>query len=407
MIEEIEQILVTNGIYAFSLHGIDTQTQICTCGKKECNRQGKHPYSKMNWKLLASSKREDIQVIFDRTKKKSLNVGIATGRKGLNGKYLVVVDIDDNSSDFAQKIIKTNTKTFSYKTGGGGYHFWFWSKHPVKNSVSLIAKKVDVRGTNGYVVIPPSNHVSGGKYEFVNGEINEIADLPNEIEVLLNIKKSNLNEEESNQVTSNITYKKRVKHEVPDLLKIWSSYSIQDIRELINSGLTKIPEGTRNHTIFRLLCSDRAMGATKQLLMNNSKTYRLHCENFPTVEYEELERIVESVMKYPPYDNSYENVNTKYINWISKNGIVSPENCKAELLRTDKLFFDTLKKSNTGCSLKTISLTREEFFKSKGIKHYSTYKPSALGLKLRSLGFERIRTSRCNLWNVDIENMIP
>jgi hypothetical protein len=62
-----------------------------------------------------------------------------------------------------------------------------------------------------------------------------------------------------------------------------------------------------------------------------------------------------------------------------------------------------LKKSKTPTSLQIISKIREEFFKINGLNQYSIYKPSALGLKLRSLGFERVRTSTCNLWNVDVQ----
>lgn len=364
---------------------------------KECNRQGKHPYSKMNWKLLATDNPENIEMFFDKINTKNLNLAVATGRKGKNEKYLVVIDIDDEKSTFYEKILKANVKTFYYKTGGGGHHFWFWSRNPVKNSVSLIQNKVDIRGTGGYVIVPPSKHISGNKYELMESETMEISNLPEEFETLLNVKKNH-------EISKNGHEAKTVKkHEVSDLLKLWGNYSVTQIRSMLVSNNLLIPEGTRNYTIFRLLCSDRARGADRRELVRNSQIYRKYCENFPTIDQEELMKIVDSVMKYPIYDNSYENINQKYINWLEKNGIEKEEFLKQKLLTLDNLFFNSLKKSKTPTSLQIISKTREEFFKINGLNQYSIYKPSALGLKLRSLGFERVRTSTCNLWNVDVQ----
>ena len=45
------------------------------------------------------------------------------------------------------------------------------------NSVCHLDDKVDIRGTNGYVVIPPSNHISGREY-VVENPYYEIANLP-------------------------------------------------------------------------------------------------------------------------------------------------------------------------------------------------------------------------------------
>jgi Bifunctional DNA primase/polymerase, N-terminal/Primase C terminal 1 (PriCT-1) len=55
-------------------------------------------------------------------------------------------------------------------TGGGGLHFFF--KHPggiIKNSASKIGPGLDLRGTGGYVVAPPSVHINGHRYAWVAG----------------------------------------------------------------------------------------------------------------------------------------------------------------------------------------------------------------------------------------------
>lgn len=52
-----------------------------------------------------------------------------------------------------------------------GYH-WFLKMpegHDIRNSASRVAKGVDIRGTGGYVVLPPSPHPDGGNYRWQPG----------------------------------------------------------------------------------------------------------------------------------------------------------------------------------------------------------------------------------------------
>jgi hypothetical protein len=49
-------------------------------------------------------------------------------------------------------------------TGGGGWHLYFAPVPGLRNSAGRIGPGVDVRAEDGYVLVPPSNHVSGGCY---------------------------------------------------------------------------------------------------------------------------------------------------------------------------------------------------------------------------------------------------
>ena len=53
-------------------------------------------------------------------------------------------------------------------TGGGGLHIYL--KAPmgiaIRNSAGLLGAGIDVRGCGGYVVAPPSKHISGGQYSW-------------------------------------------------------------------------------------------------------------------------------------------------------------------------------------------------------------------------------------------------
>ncbi len=85
------------------------------------------------------------------------NIGVVTG--AISG--IVVIDIEREGSTAGLP------PTVTSRTGGGGWHLFY--KHPgvpVKNSVKSIAAYTDVRGDGGYVVLPPSLHSSGKKYEW-------------------------------------------------------------------------------------------------------------------------------------------------------------------------------------------------------------------------------------------------
>ena len=182
----IEQNKILDVIFKYDLQLIPLRSVIngkCSCGNDKCPSKAKHPLFNFSWKIVATNDRAKIENWL--IKYKDLNFGVPTGRfSTVSGKYLVAIDIDAAEHE----LIASLPPTFCYKTGGGGYHFWYWSKTPIKNSVSLIANKVDVRGTGGYVVVPPSKHVSGINYELLPTSINEIADLPEKLAQLLKIK---------------------------------------------------------------------------------------------------------------------------------------------------------------------------------------------------------------------------
>jgi putative DNA primase/helicase len=60
--------------------------------------------------------------------------------------------------------------TLEALTGGGGRHLFFAlpSSQIVRNSVGKLGPGVDVRGESGYVVLPPSQHLSGNQYHWAN-----------------------------------------------------------------------------------------------------------------------------------------------------------------------------------------------------------------------------------------------
>lgn len=198
---------------------------------------------------------------------KDANIGIATGQIS-GGLCVIDMDIDEAKGvdgwhslrDWQDKhgIIQPS---WLCKTGRGGYHYYFLSNEPVKNKVKLIPG-VDIRGDGGYVVAPPSIHPNGTPYEWdENCHPQEMALHP---------------------IDDNIRF----------LLSTGETHST-----LKYLAPTIIPEGERNHTLFKLACSLQAKGLSDQAIWaavnseNNAK-----CN--PPLPTKDIDSIVKSVQKY-------------------------------------------------------------------------------------------------------------
>ena len=177
----ISKTVFDNQLYILPLYSI-RDGGACSCGKADCGAPGKHPLFRYNWKIIATNDQEKIKNWFQSYNK--MNFGLATGRYSkITEKYLIVIDVDAPEHE----VLNHLPETFCYRTGSGGWHLWYWSKYPIKNSVSLFAEKVDVRGTDGYVVIPPSKHKKGSYASIKNVPV---ADLPESVmKLLLNKQK--------------------------------------------------------------------------------------------------------------------------------------------------------------------------------------------------------------------------
>lgn len=120
----------------FPLHG--TWLRACTCGRLTCDRPGKHPRTPHGLDD-ATVDPQQVQAWWQRWPR--ANIGLRTGRP-LEGLPL--------------------TPTVE---SGMGSHLYFRTEQPVGNRVALVPG-VDLRGERGYVVAPPSRHVTGATYRW-------------------------------------------------------------------------------------------------------------------------------------------------------------------------------------------------------------------------------------------------
>ena len=371
----------------------------CTCRKgNNCPSPGKHPLM-AKWQMIAST--DPKKVMSWLGGKKPVNLALSTGRKSsVVGKFLVVADGDLVSHPFLQRLARHST-TVTQRSGGGGDHALYWSSVPVKNSCQLVDEKMDIRGSGGIVVIAPSTHKSGKKYEFTcDLKTTTIQDVPDFLGKKLQIAVAAKTKAKEQKTPGPVAV---VPKETSELTKLWQSMSVSMIRDKMAMGML-IPCGVRNATMHRLLSSDRARGvATKAKLMTLALKY-LGCFEDPTSFELELEGIVNSVSRYPAYNNSFEKVNELYLGWLAKNG--HKVHYELDTLEAfDKKFFDTLKKTSElemPMTLQEVSACREEFLKSQGLVRFATYKSQLLAKKLLSLGFLKRRTRKGNFWMIKI-----
>lgn len=155
---EAALLYVELGYAVFPLHTV--RNGRCTCSKgEECRSAGKHPRTKNGVKDAST----DPQQIADWWQRyPDANIGIAVPE----GVLVLDVDRAKGGLDSLQgKHLPEDAPCA--RTGGGGWHYWFRLPDglKVRNDTDLLPG-LDVRTVGGYVVAPPSVHVSGARYEW-------------------------------------------------------------------------------------------------------------------------------------------------------------------------------------------------------------------------------------------------
>ena len=102
------------------------------------------------------------------------NIGVPT-------ENFVVADIDGAKGENSLRALEAEfgplPRTLESSTGKGR-HLWFTPNGTaIHNSASKLGEGIDIRAIGGYVVVPPSIHESGKRYEWVSGDA-PLAELP-------------------------------------------------------------------------------------------------------------------------------------------------------------------------------------------------------------------------------------
>jgi hypothetical protein len=106
------------------------------------------------------------------------NIGVATGAP--SGIFVVDVDGVDAEAEIRKLETQHSALPASVETiTARGRHIYFrMPATDIRNSTGKVAANVDIRGTGGFVIAPPSIHPSGRRYEWSVDSANTIAEAP-------------------------------------------------------------------------------------------------------------------------------------------------------------------------------------------------------------------------------------
>lgn len=253
----------------------------CTCRQDyDCDRPGKHP--RVRWSEFKDRRPTEGEVRrwFTRPDWQPSTVIIITGRIS----NLVVLDVDprhggdESLRDWEQKHEELPLTPRSL-TGGGGVHYLFAYPEEDVETVDGFLPGLDVRSDgNGYIVAPPSPHMSGRAYAWdteAHIEDTPLAPWPKALH-------------------DEVKFRYRGGQETGKKEDI-------DLDGII-TGTVKVPEGSRNQVLARvvgyLLHSNQAERTVESVLMLTMGVVERSFEagNKPLTEAE-VKRTVESILR--------------------------------------------------------------------------------------------------------------
>lgn len=143
----------------------------CACGDLNCKRPGKHPIGQCvpNGFKDATT---DVELLAKWwSEYPSANVAVATG--AASGIYVLDIDRDRGGLETLAQLEEAYgplPATLISRTGGNGFHLFFEDVTGLTCTRDKIGPGIDTRGDGGYVLLPPSNHISGSFYSWEQPE---------------------------------------------------------------------------------------------------------------------------------------------------------------------------------------------------------------------------------------------
>jgi len=139
----------------------------CACDNPECGSPGKHPILNA-WQKQASTDSALIERWWGRTP--DANIAVATGPE--SGIFVLDVDGPEGERTLAdlERRHGPMPEFYCQQWTGSGVGWQAFFAYPegrtIRNSAGRLGSRLDTRGINGYVLLPPSNHRSGNRYQW-------------------------------------------------------------------------------------------------------------------------------------------------------------------------------------------------------------------------------------------------
>jgi len=128
-----------------------------------CPRPGKHPRT---FSGLDDANIDPAQIRKWWAKWPSANIGVNCGKSGL-----LVIDLDYYKDVYEGNDLELDENTVTAITGGGGCHLFYEMEDSdmFGNKKKNLPPGIDIRGHGGYVIVAPSLHASGNRYQWEIG----------------------------------------------------------------------------------------------------------------------------------------------------------------------------------------------------------------------------------------------
>jgi len=265
------------GWHVIPLHHLERGQ--CSCNRHKCTSPGKHPRTRHGLKDGTTDKSK-IRGWWKQWP--DANIGIVTGER--SGFFALDIDPDKRGSESLTELTDSYGQlpdTLSQTTGGNGKHYLFTHLGiKIKGSISKIGRGIDIRSDGNYILVPPSNHISGAEYSW-DSNFFDAPILPAP-EWLLHL----------------VEYPPLEMPAVP-------------ITQKTNG---KVNEGERNNYLTSLGGKLRQEGKVKrQIVITLLEENRMHCT--PPLDDKEVQRIADSIGAYrkgpPPKYIKYQ-----YLDWL-------------------------------------------------------------------------------------------
>lgn len=213
----------------------------CSCRQLDCGSPGKHPRTRQGLRNATS----DPALIREWWQRwPTANLGIRTG--AVSGLVVIDVDPDHGGLDTMRSLAAEHAipKGLRVRTGSGGWHLYF--AHPggqIRNSAgTALGPGVDVRGDGGYVIAPPSRHISGSTYQWSGSW--SLPDLPGHLHERIRPRQHQLDAASS---AGRSSPRRTEPIRIDRALSAWAAKALEDEAAQIRTAAS----GGRNHRLNR------------------------------------------------------------------------------------------------------------------------------------------------------------
>ncbi len=145
----------------------------CQCGNMQCRSPGKHPHAAYAPHGVKDATRRKSTI---RSWPKDINIGLALGTG--NKSHAVAFDVDDRAA--AKKFLEADwlaQQTALTQTARRGAHIWFRTRgelHTFYIKQPDGSKVGELRGTDAYVIAPPSMGPQNKRYKWLSGPLEPL-----------------------------------------------------------------------------------------------------------------------------------------------------------------------------------------------------------------------------------------